>query len=117
MAPTLLEGDRVLATRGRVRRGVIVVVELGGGRPPAVKRVAARSGPWLWVLGDAPRVSTDSRQLGWLPRRRVLGVLRWRYAPAARVGLLYGAALRESGSASEAVLSWVADGPQRGGLP
>jgi hypothetical protein len=39
MAPTLLEGDRVLATRGRVRRGVIVVVELGGGRPPAVKRV------------------------------------------------------------------------------
>ncbi len=77
MRPTLEPGDLVLALRpGRIRRGDVVVVEhLARPGLELVKRVVAGPGgrapdgrelgpDELWVEGDAPAGSTDSRQLG-----------------------------------------------------
>lgn len=81
MAPTLREGDWILAVRGAgVRVGDVVVLEPPG-RPGllVVKRVA-RVGPLgVWVLGDAPEASTDSRHFGWV--REVDARVLWRARP------------------------------------
>jgi signal peptidase I len=77
MVPTLLPGDRALAVAaGSPRRGDIVVIEHPS-RPgfELVKRVRSTPGDLapdgrilgpgeLWVEGDSPARSTDSRQLG-----------------------------------------------------
>jgi signal peptidase I len=68
MAPTLRHGDVVLALLGGAARpGDVVLVELPA-RGPAVKRLVRR-GPdgRVWVEGDNPFASTDSRALGALP--------------------------------------------------
>lgn len=103
MAPTLLDGQQLLARRGRAyRRGDLVVFrpprppgasEAPPGDPPyRIKRVAAIAGdpvpPWLphtgvprvpphhlVVRGDHP-VSEDSRHFGFVPHDAVLGTLR-----------------------------------------
>lgn len=107
MAPTLRDGDLVLAVRARrtLRTGDVIVFALpahaaGGGHGPAwrVKRIAAVAGDetpsWLQdassptqrariphgfvvVRGDA-RSSQDSRQLGLIDEALAVGVVRWR---------------------------------------
>lgn len=77
MRPTLEPGDLLLALRpGRVRPGDVVVIEhLARPGLELVKRVVAGPGgrapdgrelgsDELWVEGDAPAGSTDSRRLG-----------------------------------------------------
>jgi nickel-type superoxide dismutase maturation protease len=100
MAPTLLPGDFVVGTgAGRVRPGAVVVVEHP--RRPGyemVKRVAVMpregtAGGRLgadehWLLGDDPSFSTDSRAFGAVPRSAIVGVVRLRYWPLRRVGLV-----------------------------
>jgi nickel-type superoxide dismutase maturation protease len=84
MAPTLLPGDVVLTRpldcRRYVRVGQVVVL-----RDPAaadhlvIKRVRAVRADQVYVLGDDPDHSTDSRVWGWLPAtvvRRVV-LVRW----------------------------------------
>ncbi|GAB3151870.1 S26 family signal peptidase [Microbispora hainanensis] len=111
MEPGLRSGDRVLVrtlrpgrpgpSRGRVRRGDIVVISrvgpgqgvtLDGGTNLVIKRAAAVAGDpvppgfealgetrvppgRLLVLGDNPSRSTDSRQWGLLPESRITGVV------------------------------------------
>jgi signal peptidase I len=102
MAPALRPGDWVVAVRpGRVRRGLVVVVE--DPRTPGfelVKRVAAVPGDRVgggsaatgvtlgpgdyWILGDSPSRSTDSRTFGPVPRSAIRGVVRFRYWPPGR---------------------------------
>ena len=92
MRPTFEPGDWLVATRrGRVRVGSIVVIEHPG-RPgfELVKRVAhARDGASepapgeLWVVGDDPDASTDSRAFGPIRRDAVRGVVRFRYGTGA----------------------------------
>lgn len=102
MAPTLLEGDRLLAWCGaRVRPGDLVVVT--DPREPTrllVKRVALgpdsslrtgrgileTSGDEVLLLGDNPTDSTDGRTFGPLPRSAIRARVRYRYAPADRAG-------------------------------
>ena len=99
MAPTLVPGDVVLTLpiRGRLARAGQVVVL----RDPAatghlvIKRIHEWRDGRVYVLGDAPDHSTDSRAWGWLPsatvRRLVLvrwpevrSRLRWSAQPSGR---------------------------------
>ena len=99
MEPTFGAGDRVIVDLWTYRHraplpGEIVLV--GGARPDSptiVKRVSVPpagelpDGGTLWVLGDNPSVSSDSRQLGGIPTERVVGRVALLYWPLARAGL------------------------------
>ncbi|MGH3979886.1 MAG: nickel-type superoxide dismutase maturation protease [Pseudonocardiaceae bacterium] len=83
MSPALRDGDVVLVVAGdRPRPGSVVLVRWPS-RPGqlSVKRVVGRHGRGWWVLGDNPRGSTDSRQLG---AAEVLGTVPLRLWPTPR---------------------------------
>src|SRR5690348_6586152 len=77
MAPALRHGDQLLVDVRAVRRplhaGDVVVVQLAE-RPLSVKRVLrVESDGALWVEGDNPFGSTDSRELGAVTTDAVFG--------------------------------------------
>jgi hypothetical protein len=99
MLPTLAPGDWAVAlSPRRVRRGAVVVLEHP--RRPGleiVKRVVAGPGgpapdgrsladDEVWVEGDAPDGSTDSRHFGPVRLDRVRGIVRLVYWPRGRAG-------------------------------
>jgi nickel-type superoxide dismutase maturation protease len=89
MLPTLRPGDRVLVTRGlrALRPGDLVA--LRDPRCPSrilVKRVAAVASGRVSVAGDNVEASTDSRTFGAVDAGRLLGRVRYRYAPPERAG-------------------------------
>jgi len=97
MEPTLEQGDRVLVDlwsyRQRSPRGGEVALLASPAGLPIVKRVAAEGtgadrgdGSDLWVLGDNPRASGDSREFGRVPEQRFRGRLCWCYWPPSRFG-------------------------------
>jgi nickel-type superoxide dismutase maturation protease len=87
MAPTLLPGDWVLATRGltgacRPKPGHVVLAR--DPREPSrllLKRVLRLTPDGAWLEGDNPAESTDSRHFGPVPRALVLGRVLLRYWP------------------------------------
>ena len=90
MLPALRPGDWVIVDRRawadrEPREGEIAIAR--DPRDPArtlVKRIrACEPGGGLWLLGDNPARSTDSRTLGAFPPDAVLGRVRWRYWPPA----------------------------------
>ncbi|HXV76359.1 MAG TPA: nickel-type superoxide dismutase maturation protease [Candidatus Polarisedimenticolaceae bacterium] len=94
MEPSLRDGDRVIVDlwtydRRPPRVGEVVLIsapETDGAW--IVKRVARRGARGeLWLLGDNPRSSLDSRQWGWLPADRVVGRVVFRYWPPSRFGV------------------------------
>ncbi|HEX2132950.1 MAG TPA: S26 family signal peptidase [Actinophytocola sp.] len=79
MAPTLRDGDIVIARTGVPEPGDVVVVTWAS-RPGqlSVKRaLRTEDGGWF-VVGDNDLASTDSRELG---PATVHGVVRWRAWP------------------------------------
>jgi signal peptidase I len=99
MRPTLEPGDWALAVRTRrVRRGDVVVVDHPE-RPgfELVKRVVHAPGDpapdglrlidRVWVEGDDPHSSTDSRGFGGVPVRLVKGRVVVVWWPPGRIGL------------------------------
>jgi len=86
MAPALRHGDQLLVVRRRrARPGAVVVVRLPG-ETLAVKRfVRVVDGAALWVEGDNPFGSTDSRTLGPLPATALAGVAIVRIWPHPRL--------------------------------
>src|SRR4051794_22071536 len=77
MAPAIHHGDQLLVDVRRVRRparaGDVIVVRLPE-RPLSVKRVVRlEGGGEVWVEGDNPFGSTDSRDLGAVPSGDVIG--------------------------------------------
>jgi nickel-type superoxide dismutase maturation protease len=83
MAPTLSDGDVVLARFGGTPRPGDIVLVRWPSRPGqlSVKRAARRERAGWWVLGDNPDGSTDSRTLG---PAEVLAVVRRRLWPRPR---------------------------------
>ena len=86
MSPTLLPGDvlltvplpgslRALLAPGRV----VLLADPVDDAHLVVKRVTAVANDGLWLEGDDPARSTDSRRWGWVPPARVrrLAVRRW----------------------------------------
>ena len=88
MLPTLRPGD-LLAVRplrpDEPRTGQLVVVRRGD--IEIVKRVSATvdghalAADEIWLMGDNPDASTDSRTTGPAARRDVVGIVRARYKP------------------------------------
>ena len=103
MRPALEPGDFLLldpTTRRWPRRGTIVVIREPDGDVLAIKRVAARPGDHVaivgglvhlddgeaWLLGDAPDVSIDSRAYGPVTDDRIVARAWFRYWPLRRIG-------------------------------
>ncbi len=73
MLPTYRDGDRLLVLYGaRPRPGRAHLVQLGGGRPLAVKRVHHVTPDGWWVSSDNPAEGTDSRTVGAVPPERMI---------------------------------------------
>jgi nickel-type superoxide dismutase maturation protease len=84
MVPTLRHGDQILVRLGRprrLRRGRLVLAEMPGA-PLVVKRLVrlADDGK-VWLEGDNPLGSTDSRTLGLLEADVLRGVVVARLWP------------------------------------
>lgn len=101
MAPGLLPGDRLLVRKLRrgcgLRLGDVVVAARPGEQDlTLVKRIVGLgerfegplTGPAVWLTGDNPGRSTDSRDFGPVPLSAVAGKVVYRYAPPARAGRL-----------------------------
>jgi nickel-type superoxide dismutase maturation protease len=95
MEPTLQNDDWVLVdekayARRRPRVGDLVAVH--DPRDPGrivFKRVARRNPAGVWLLGDNPAESTDSRTFAWVSDELVLGRAWLRYWPLREAALLY----------------------------
>jgi nickel-type superoxide dismutase maturation protease len=88
MEPHLYAGDCVLIRRGtRAQPGHVVVVRRPDRRElVVVKRVReVMTDGRLWLAGDNPRASDDSRLFGPVERAAVEGRVLWRYRPLRRV--------------------------------
>ncbi|MEO7837033.1 MAG: S26 family signal peptidase [Acidimicrobiales bacterium] len=85
MLPALRPGERLLVVRTRrARPGQLVVVrDPRVGNRTLVKRVVAREGKVVEVVGDNGAVSTDSAAFGPVPVR---ALVVYRYHPAHRAG-------------------------------
>jgi nickel-type superoxide dismutase maturation protease len=90
MAPVLQPGDRLLLRRTRSVRPGDIVAAPDPRQParPVLKRVADVNQEGVFLLGDNPEHSTDSRQFGPVPIRSVRGKAIYRYAPPGRAGKL-----------------------------
>ena len=76
MLPTLRHGQLVLfATWLKPKAGDIVMVRHGGREK--IKRIADMDDSSVYLLGDNPAASTDSRQFGRLPLEQVVAKLLW----------------------------------------
>lgn len=75
MMPTLRRDQLLLVRRGRFEIADVVLFLHEG--MEKVKRVAEIDGERVFVLGDNPLESTDSRHFGWLPSMSVRGKVVW----------------------------------------
>ena len=78
MQPSLEPGDRVLVRRlGRKHvpslESVIVTWHPQRSKLRLIKRLSRVDSRGLWLLGDNPAESTDSRQLGAVPTNLLIG--------------------------------------------
>ncbi len=95
MAPTLLDGDRLVVLARPVGPPVVpavgAVVAAVDPRDPdrvLVKRVSVvdRSAGTVELRGDDPGASTDSRDFGPVPLASLVGRAVYRYGPPGRTG-------------------------------
>jgi len=76
MEPTLRAGQLVMARRPRdVKVGDVVIIRHDG--LEKIKRVRSLRDSQIYVLGDQPAYSTDSRHFGWLAEDSVIGRVWW----------------------------------------
>jgi nickel-type superoxide dismutase maturation protease len=82
MAPTMVQGDWIWIDRWTLdqRRplvGELVLFELPEDGRWVVKRVQRSSADAIWVLGDNPQQSLDSRQFGPISVEQIVGRVAW----------------------------------------
>jgi nickel-type superoxide dismutase maturation protease len=90
MEPALLPGDRLLVRKtATVHAGDIVAAPdpRQAGRT-VLKRAGSVGAGMVWLIGDNPEHSTDSRHFGPVATGSVEGKVVYRYAPAGRAGRL-----------------------------
>lgn len=77
MLPTFRHGQVVVfgKSRGTLKPGDVVMVCINNRE--IVKRIVRTKDRRMYVLGDNPLHSTDSRSFGWVDAKQVSGVLRW----------------------------------------
>ncbi len=76
MEPTLTHGETIVALRMlRPSAGNLVIVRHDD--KEKIKRVHRVKHGLLYVVGDNPSGSTDSRHFGWLPVSSVVAVVVW----------------------------------------
>lgn len=74
MHPALPHGKIVFAWKRKApRRGDVVIAKHH--HVEIIKRVSELKDDFVYLVGDNPDESTDSRQFGWLPRHAILGVV------------------------------------------
>ena len=84
MQPTLEPGDRVLVRRlGRKPKpslgSLVVTWHPQQSKLRLIKRLMSVEETGLWLLGDNPARSTDSRQLGAVPTKLLIGEVVGRF--------------------------------------
>jgi nickel-type superoxide dismutase maturation protease len=84
MFPTYRSGDRVLVSRSWYRIfspkvGDVVIVRHPDDDTMLVKRILRITSNGVFVAGDNPEASTDSRTLGMLSNELIVGKVIWRY--------------------------------------
>jgi nickel-type superoxide dismutase maturation protease len=86
MAPALRHGDHLLVRRAEsAEPGCVVVVRLPDQRLAVKRLIRVEADGRLWVEGDNPFGSTDSRSLGALPAASLVGRVVARLWPRPRV--------------------------------
>lgn len=76
MAPTLHDGQLVVGRQTReLVAGDVVIISHNG--LEKIKRIERHEGDLVYLLGDNPSASTDSRTLGWLPAKTILAKVIW----------------------------------------
>lgn len=76
MSPTLKSGQIIVAlTYRQPRQGDIVVVRHDD--LDKVKRIHAHQDGRVFLVGDNPAESTDSRSFGWIPVTAVIAIVVW----------------------------------------
>ncbi len=76
MAPTLTDGQLVIGRQTReLVAGDVVIISHNG--LEKIKRIEHHEGDLVYLLGDNPAASTDSRTLGWLPAKTILAKVIW----------------------------------------
>jgi len=74
MMPAYQHGKIVVGWRfGRPRVGDVVIVRHR--RTEIIKRVSQLQDGSVYLLGDNPEESTDSRQFGWVPQTTIIAVV------------------------------------------
>jgi nickel-type superoxide dismutase maturation protease len=90
MLPSLNPDDRVLVRRTTADTdtpplgAVVVAWHPSQPRLRLIKRLESLSNAGMMLLGDNPSSSTDSRQLGPIPRSALIGVVTSRVTPAKK---------------------------------
>lgn len=79
MLPSLSPGGIIIAFRTQPRTGDIVIAHQGGRE--VVKRVKSITDKGVYLVGDNLSESTDSRELGTVPKSAILGVMKLRFTP------------------------------------
>ena len=76
MSPTLLPGQVVIGRRTDVLRPSDVVIVSHNGLEK-IKRIECQQGNLLYLLGDNPVASTDSRSFGWVQADAIVAKVVW----------------------------------------
>jgi phage repressor protein C with HTH and peptisase S24 domain len=76
MLPSLHDGQLVVGRQTRELNAGDVVIVMHNDMEK-IKRIERHEGDLVYLLGDNPAESTDSRTLGWLPAKTILAKVIW----------------------------------------